>query len=193
MRLYWQHEQNNLRFLCTSPTCEAGIVMSRIPDHPLRLARLKRNLSQQALAQRLNVQRSAVSAIEDGRTRIPTPELIDKLAHVLDAPDIGEEIRQWLEKPLQPSLRPSAQNLMLIPPYTLGQYYRTFQQWRSDVATTPTAFASMLRINPAIVRSYESGKYATLPDGLASKMLEAFSPYGFTTEYITALEGLPRS
>ena len=167
--------------------------MSRIPDHPLRLARLKRNLSQQALAQRLNVQRSAISAIEDGRTRMPTPELTDKLAQALDAPDIGEEIRTWLEKPLQPSLRPSAQNLMLIPPYTLGQYYRTFQQWRTEIAATPTAFASMLRINPAIVRNYESGKLQTLPDGLAAKMLEAFGPFGFSTDYITALEGLPRA
>lgn len=167
--------------------------MSRIPDHPLRLHRIKAKLSQQALADRLNVQRSAVSAIEDGRTRIPSAELADKLAHVLDAPDILEEIRSWLEKPLQPSLRPSAQNLMLIPPYTLSQYYSTFRQWRSELAPTQTAFASMLRINPAIVRKYEDNTYNSMPDGLAAKMIEAFSPYGFTTDYLTELERLNRA
>jgi len=166
--------------------------MSRIPDHPLRLARVRANLSQQALAKKAGVQRSAITAIEDGRTQIPTQALSAKLNAALGTDDIREEIRLWSVRPLQPSLRPSAQNLMLIPPYTLGQYYKTFQQWRSDVASTQTAFASMLRMNPAIVRDYESGKYNSLPDGLAAKMIEAFSPYGFSTEYLTALEGLKR-
>ena len=139
------------------------------------------------------MQRSAITAIEDGRTQVPTQSLSAKLNAALNTDDIREEIRLWSEKPLQPSLRLSAQNLMLIPPYTLGQYYRTFQQWRSDVAPTQTAFASMLRINPAIVRDYESGKYASLPDGLASRMLDAFKPYGFSPEYLVALEGLYRS
>ena len=167
--------------------------MSRIPDHPLRLSRIRANLSQQALATKAGVQRSAVTAIEDGRTRSLSPVLADKLAQILNDPTIGEDIKAWSEKPLRPSLRPSAQNLMLIPPYTLGQYYKTFRQWRLEIATTQTAFASMLRINPAIVRDYESGKYNSLPDGLASKMLEAFNPYGFTTEYLTELERLQRA
>jgi DNA-binding XRE family transcriptional regulator len=167
--------------------------MSRIPDHPLRLSRIRANLSQQVLATKAGVQRSAITAIEDGRTRTVSQGLADKLAVILNDPIIGEDIRAWSEKPLQPSLRPSAQNLMLIPPYTLGQYYKTFQQWRSELAPTQTAFASMLRINPAIVRNYESGKLQTLPDGLASKMLEAFGPYGFSTDYLTALEGLNRA
>jgi len=167
--------------------------MSRIPDHPLRLARLRSNLSQQALASKAGVQRSAITAIEDGRTRTLSPVLADKLGAILGDRSIGKEIELWSAKPLRPQLRPSAQNLMLIPPYTLGQYYKTFSQWRSEVAPTQTAFASMFRINPAIVRNYESGKLHSLPDGLASKMLEAFGPYGFTAEYITELERLPRS
>jgi predicted transcriptional regulator len=166
--------------------------MSRIPDHPLRLARLRNNLSQNALAKRAGVQRSAITAIEDGRTQLPSPELNHKFIASMNE-DIREATKLWLEKPLQPSLRPSARNLMLIPPYTLGQYYKTFQQWRSEIAPTQTAFASMLRINPAIVRDYESGKYLKLPDGLSAKMLEAFAQDGFTPEYLIALEGLPRS
>jgi transcriptional regulator with XRE-family HTH domain len=166
--------------------------MSRIPDHPLRLARLQSNLSQVELAKRAGVQRSAISAIEDGRTRNVSPALADKLNAIFDT-DIDKEIAKWSEKPLQPHLRGSAQNLMLIPPYTLGQYYKTFRQWRSEIAATPTAFASMLRINPAIVKSYESGKYETLPDNLGARMLEAFGSFGFTTDYLSELEKLGRS
>lgn len=169
--------------------------MARITDHPLRIARIKAKLSQQDLARKAGVQRSAISAIEDGRTKQPTERLITTLAFLLDMypAELNQEIADWANRPLRPSLRQSAQNLMLIPPYTLAQYYRSFAQWRAEVAPTQTAFASMLRINPAIVRDYESGKYKTLPDGLSGKMLEAFEPFGFSPDYLAALEGLPRS
>lgn len=168
--------------------------MARIADHPLRIARLKAGLSQNKLAQLANIQRSALTAIEDGRTQRPTDKLIETLAAQLDInpASLRQEIEEWLEKPLQVSLRPSAQNLMLIPPYTLGQYYRTFQQWRSEIAPTQTAFASLLRINPAIVREYENGNYKSMPDSLAGKMLKTFEPYGFSSEYLVALENLKR-
>ncbi len=169
--------------------------MARIADHPLRIARIKAKLSQQELANRAGVQRSAISAIEDGRTKRPTERLTATIANILgiDQQSLNDEITAWANKPIRPSLRPAAQNLMLIPPYTLAQYYRTFAQWRSEIAPTQTAFASMLRINPAIIRDYENSKLQSLPDGLSGKMIEAFEPYGFTAEYLTALEGLPRS
>jgi len=165
--------------------------MARIADHPLRIARLKAGLSQLELAKRAGVQRSAVSAIEDGRTRRPTERLIATLANILSmAPDeLESEIQAWLAKPLTPDLRPAAENLMLIPPYTLQQYYRSFSQWRAEIAPTQTAFASMLRINPAIVRDYENGKLQRMPDGLSGKLLEAFK---LSPDYLVALEGLPR-
>ena len=165
--------------------------MARIADHPLRIARLKAGLSQLELAKRAGVQRSAVSAIEDGRTRKPTERLIGTLANILSmAPDeLEQEIQAWLAKPLAPDLRPAAENLMLIPPYTLQQYYRSFSQWRAEIAPTQTAFASMLRINPAIVRDYENGKLQRMPDGLSGKLLEAFK---LSPDYLVALEGLPR-
>lgn len=168
--------------------------MARIPDHPLRIARLKAKLSQQELAKRANVQRSAISAIEDGRTKKPTERLIGTLANILGMPaaELESDIEAWLSQPLAPQLRPAAQNLMMIPPYTLSQYYKSFRQWRAEVVPTPTAFASMLRMNPAIIRDYENGKLKTMPDGLSAKMLEAFAPYGFTADYLVALEGLPR-
>lgn len=165
--------------------------MARITDHPVRLARIAAGLSQNKLATMAGIHRSALTAIEDGRTKRPTPALVGTLASILQtSPQIlDEEITSWLNRPLTPSLKPSAKNLMEIPPYVLGQYYSTFEQWRKEVAPTVTAFASMLRINPAIVRDYESGKYLTMPDGLAGKMMNAF---GIDGDYLVALEGLRR-
>lgn len=165
--------------------------MARIADHPIRIARLRANLSQNKLASLAGINRSALTAIEDGRTRRPTEALVDTLAAIFDVPaqSLREEIETWLNKPLTPHLKPAAQNLMLIPPYLLSQYYTSFAQWRKELAPTVTAFASMLRINPAIVRDYENGKYHAMPDGLSGKMLEAFS---LTPDYLVALEGLPR-
>jgi transcriptional regulator with XRE-family HTH domain len=159
--------------------------MARITDHPLRLARIRAGFSQQQLASKAGVNRAAISAAEDGRTAMPN----DKILAVFGDSDLRKEIELWNARPLSPSLRPSARNLFLIPPYTLNQYYASFAQWRAEIAPTPTAFASMLRINPAIVRDYESGKLQQMPDGLSAKMLEAF---GFDGEYLVALEGLAR-
>lgn len=169
--------------------------MARIADHPLRIARLRANISQEQLAKRAGVQRSAISAIEDGRTKRPTDRLIGVIAPLvsLSADELTAEIQSWLDRPIEAPLKPSAMNLMLIPPYLLGQYYRSFQSWRSEIAPTATAFASMLRMNPATIRDYESGKLLTLPDSLARQMLRAFEKHGFTPEYLAALEALPRS
>jgi transcriptional regulator with XRE-family HTH domain len=169
--------------------------MARIADHPLRIARLRANISQESLAKRAGVQRSAISAIEDGRTKRPTERLIGTIAPLIgmSATELTDEIQSWLDKPINAPLKASATNLMVIPPYVLGQYYRSFQAWRSEIAPTPTAFASMLRINPATIRDYESGKLQTLPDSLARQLLKAFESHGFTPEYLAALEALPRS
>lgn len=169
--------------------------MARIADHPLRLARIKAGLSQQVLADRAGVQRSAVSAIEDGRTKRPTEKLLAVLGPALgvDGETLREEIEAWLLKPTIPALRPSAKNLLAIPPYVLGQYYQTFTQWRREIAPTQTAFASMLRVNPAIIRKYENGTLNRLPDGISSQMLRMFEPFGFSAEYLLALEALDRA
>lgn len=169
--------------------------MARIADHPLRIARLRANISQEALAKRAGVQRSAISAIEDGRTKKPTDRLIAAIAPLvsMSAAELEGEIQAWLDRPIEAPLKPAAINLLAIPPYVLGQYYKSFKAWRSELASTPTAFASMLRINPATIRDYESGKLQTLPDSLARQMLRAFEKHGFTPEYLAALEALPRS
>jgi predicted transcriptional regulator len=73
----------------------------------------------------------------------------------------------------------------------LSQYYRSFQQWRKEIAPTPTALASLLRLNAAVVSRYEAGDYKRgMPEVLSSKLLKVFGPYGLTTDYILELEKL---
>ena len=165
--------------------------MARIADHPLRLARITAGLSQNQLAQKAGVHRSALTAIEDGRTRRPTKQLTQTLAGILEIPAdyLESEIEKWLSNPRVASLTPAARNLLEVPPYVLSQYYADFTSWRKELAKTPTAFASMLRINPATVRDYESGKTLAMPDVLSGKLLTVL---GCSPEYLVELEGLPR-
>ena len=167
--------------------------MARIADHPLRLARLQLGLSQVALANRAGVNRAAITAIEDGRTKNPSQKIIDVIATGLgiNEDELIKQIQDYITKPVTVAAPPAVANLMVIPPYTLNQYYKTFRQWRLEIAKTPTALASMLRVNPAVISRYEAGQLSAFPDILSRKLIEAFKPYGITPEYVVELEKLP--
>jgi transcriptional regulator with XRE-family HTH domain len=167
--------------------------MARIIDHPVRLARLQLGLSQKDLASRAGVNRAAITAIEDGRTKKPAEKIVAVLANGLgtSATELFEKIESYVSQPLQVEAKPAVQNLMLIPPYTLNQYYKSFKQWRSELARTPTALASALHMNPAIISRYEDGLLQSFPETLARKLVEAYGPYGMTPEYVVELEKLP--
>lgn len=161
--------------------------MARISDHPIRIARIARGLSQSKLAGLAGVQRSAVTAVEDGRTKHPSDRILAVLSD--DPKALLAEVLQWWDAPVRPVLKPAAQNLLLIPPYTLGQYYQSFGQWRREFAPTVTAFASLLRLNPAVVREFEEGRVEAMGDVLAGRLVSAL---GISPEYLIALEGLRR-
>jgi transcriptional regulator with XRE-family HTH domain len=161
--------------------------MSRITDHPVRLARIAKGLSQNKLAVLAGVQRSAVTAVEDGRTRVPSDKILAVLSD--DPKQLLGEVLAWWDSPVRPNLKPAAQNLLLIPPYTLGQYYSSFGQWRREFAPTVTGFASLLRLNPAVVREFEEGRVEAMGDVLAGRLV---SGLGLSAEYLVALEGLKR-
>jgi transcriptional regulator with XRE-family HTH domain len=169
--------------------------MARIANHPVRLARLQLGLSQVALANRASVNRAAITAIEDGRTKRPAEQIIAVLSAGLgiEASELIEKIENFTSAPLEIDAPPAVANLMLIPPYTLAQYYKNFRQWRLEIAKTPTALASMLRVNPAVISRYESGKLSVFPEILSRKLVEAFKSYGITPEYVVELEKLPAS
>jgi transcriptional regulator with XRE-family HTH domain len=161
--------------------------MARITDHPIRLARIQKGLSQNKLAQLAQVQRSAVTAVEDGRTRVPSERILAVLSD--DPGQLLGEVLLWWDAPVRPRLKPSAENLLLIPPYTLGQYYKSFGDWRREFAPTVTGFASLLRLNPAVVREFELGRVERMGDVLAGRLVSAL---GLSPEYLVALEGLKR-
>ncbi len=161
--------------------------MARITDHPVRLARIQKGYSQNKLAQLAQVQRSAVTAVEDGRTRVPSDRILSVLSD--DPAQLLAETLSWWDAPVRPRLKPSAENLLLIPPYTLGQYYRSFGEWRREFAPTVTGFASLLRLNPAVVREFELGRVERMGDVLAGRLVSAL---GLSPEYLVALEGLKR-
>lgn len=167
--------------------------MARIADHPVRLARLQLGLSQVALASKAGVNRAAITAIEDGRTKRPAEKIIGVLANGLgiSADELEKQIKSYISQPIEITPPPAVANLMLIPPYTLSQYYKTFKQWRLEIAKTPTALASMLRVNPAVISRYEAGQLSTFPEILSRKLLEAFKEYGMTAAYVVELEKLP--
>lgn len=167
--------------------------MARIPNHPVRLARLEAGFSQVELARLAGVNRAAVTAIEDGRTKRPSDAILAPLALKLSTTieELKDRCLTFSSEPLAIEPPPAVANLMLIPPYTLGQYYRTFRQWRMEIAKTPTALASMLRINPAVISRYEAGRLSGFPELLSRQLLEAFKPYGMTSEYVVELEKLP--
>ena len=167
--------------------------MARINNHPLRLARLEAGLSQVQLAKLANVNRAAVTAIEDGRTKVPNEAILAPLAIKLgiSVEALKDQCIAFSNEPLTVKVPPAVENLMIIPPYTLSQYYPSFKSWRREIAKTPTALASMLRVNPAVVSRYEAGDVGQFPDTLSRKLLEAFKPYGMTPEYVVELEKLP--
>ncbi len=163
--------------------------MARVSDHPVRLARVAAGFSQSELARLAGVQRSALTALEDGRTKRPSDRLLGAFERLLgvDRDVLLAEVEVWLRKPVE-QLKPAAVNLLLVPPYVLGQYYLSFGAWREDFVGSVTALASLLRVSPSILRDYESGKLTRLPDGVSG----AFLRLGMSSEYLVALEGLPR-
>lgn len=162
--------------------------MARIVDHPVRLWRLQLGWSQVDLAGRAGVNRSAVTAVEDGRTRVPSDRVLEVLADGLDlsVDYLRGRVVEWLSAGVQ--VKPSVENVLAIPPYLLGQYYPSFRVWRGDVARSVTELGSLLRVNPSVLSRYEAG-LTGFPEVVSRRLVERL---GASAEYVVALEGLPR-
>lgn len=168
-------------------------VLARVVDHPVRLWRLRCGLSQVELAGLAGVVRSAVTAVEDGRTKRPDDRILGVLAARLGVGvgELRDGVAEWVARPLVVDVKPAVAALMSVPPYVLSQYYGSFRQWRLEVASSPTAFASLLRVNPAVVSRWESGELDRFPEVLSRKLVEAFGRFGLSPEYVVELEKLP--
>jgi transcriptional regulator with XRE-family HTH domain len=165
-----------------------GYILARIVDHPVRLWRLQLGWSQVDLAGRAGVNRSAVTAVEDGRTRMPSDRVLEVLSDGLglSVEVLRGRIVEWLGSGVE--VKPSVGNVLLITPYLMGQYYPSFSAWRRDVAPSVTALGSLLRVNPSVVSRYEIGA-SGFPEVLSKRLVERL---GASPEYVVALEGLPR-
>ena len=134
--------------------------MPRFEDHPIRLRRVRAGLGQARLAQVTSLHRSTISALEEGRVREPDAATVDAIATAVGVfpEDLHRELADWwskreAERPLLSATGKAA--LAGGPNY--ARSCRSFAEWRSRFAPSPTSFASMLGVNRAVVAGYERG------------------------------------
>lgn len=167
--------------------------MAVIPNHPLRLLRIERDLPAATLAAMCGVHRSTIQAIEEGVTRYPDSATVSRLAAALGVPtqELSNRLGLWDEEQRPPVLLgPAALKALQMSPAEVGSTFFTFTHWRKSFATSPTAFASLLGVNRKVVADYENGlkKRPGLPLSLASAMMRRLKVDG---EYLAAVELLP--
>lgn len=136
--------------------------MPAADDHPIRLLRMRAGVSQSALAQAAGVTRATVAQIEEGRVKTVNRQVIASIARLArtDPSAVVDAVTVWQRKPTEKdALSLRAKNTLALPPHLVAQY-RSFVQWRRDVAVTPTAFASLVKIPRTTLVKYERGEVA---------------------------------
>lgn len=166
--------------------------MSQILDNPVRVARIRAGFSRAELARRLDIHRSTLVALEDGRTAAPNEENLALLREVLDAPQLGPDLISWHEQraeSIRRHLTAPQQVALHRSPGELHRFYPTFQQWRTVFSPSAMGFARLLGLNHAHVLGYERGAIAR---GMPEPMQHALvSRLRVTPEYLQALMALP--
>lgn len=164
--------------------------MPRKLDHPLRLARIRAGVSQSALARDIGVNRSAVTAIEEGRVRMPKPETRNAIEQRLGLKtgQLRSELLEWSARQENVALSTRARAVLALSP-THVLAYTSFTAWRSQLVESPTGFASLLRVNSDVVTRYEGGRNkGGMSDRLAGAIVNVL---GVSDEYLGALQQLP--
>lgn len=167
--------------------------MPAIHDHPLYLARVRAGVGQKALADAVGMNRSSIAAIEEGRTLSPTVDTIKAIETELrlSADTLQAEIVAWDAKRTAkgPQLSPYQVQVLAMRPADIRVQYASFVEWREQFAASPTAFASMLGVNRAVVAKYEQGiRQRGMPGTLAHALV---SVLGITNDYLLAISALP--
>lgn len=164
--------------------------MPRKLDHPLRLARIRADVSQSALARDVGLSRSAVTQIEDGRVRMPKPETRHRIEQRLGMKtgQLGSEMLEWAARQENVTLSTRARAVLALEPRHIGSY-PSFTAWREQLVASPTAFASLLRVNEDVVLRYERGRNkGGMSDRLAGAIVNVL---GVSDDYLLAVQKLP--
>lgn len=165
--------------------------MTVFRDHPVRLLRLRAGFSTQGLSQFSGVHRSTITAIEEGRPRMPDFETLAALAGPLrvDVRTLVSRVEEWAVENERPLLAPAARAALAVEPRHLLNLFPTFAVWRAQFAPSVTAFSSMLGVNRKVLSDYEVGrKRRGMPVTLSRAMLVRLD---VSDEYLLAVQALP--
>ena len=170
------------------------VLMPRIEDHPLVLARLRAGVSRVDLAGMLGVNRSTIAAIEEGRTQAPSEATLlhlDRALHLRPGTLTSEMSRWHAERNGHVvKLTLEARAILSRGPEEVRRYV-SFRAWREKIAPTSAAFASLLGMNHTTVSRYENGvRVNGMPDSLAHALM---SKLEMGPDYMVALKKLPPS
>lgn len=156
-------------------------------SHPLVRARVAAGMGAAELARETGLHRSTISAIEEGRSREVTPDVAVDIDRALGRArgTLAAEMAEYNTRghKLVPSVQ--QRSILLMSPTQLHIRFTTFSQWREIFAPTPTSFASLLRVNRAVVDAYESGRRKR---GMSQALTHAIMDYlEVPYEYVLAL------
>lgn len=164
--------------------------MGKKPDHPFRLHRQLRGIGQSELARNIGKSRPTITAIEEGRNRMPSTATLTAAARQFGVPleQLRAEMMAWLAKQDDIVLTPRARAVLQLPPESLT-YYRSFTDWRAEITDTVNAFGSLLRVNTGVIAQYERGDRV---NGMSDRLSGALQTVlGVSPEYLAALQKLP--
>lgn len=158
-------------------------------DNPLRLARLRAGIPLSKLAAAVGANRSTLVAIEEGRTKAPNPDLLNRLDVALGQQEgwLFWQLRNW-HAARSPRDRMTAKQRAVLADVAGVALYRDFVSWRREFAASPTAFASLIGVDRAKVADYENGvRVHGMPDTLATALVNAL---GISDAYLVELQRL---
>lgn len=164
-----------------------------VTDHPIRLARLKLGLGQVEFANRVEISRPTLVAIEDGRTAVPSDDVVVRIARELSVTPGGLELQlsEWRKRrlaavrslmgPMQRAALDASPRDILAKP--------NFTAWREQIAPTVNAFATLVGMNSTTLSTYERGQRRRegMPAPLARALLNVL---GLSGEQVVAIQQL---
>lgn len=163
-----------------------------VQDNPVRMARIKAGWQQSALADEVGLSRSSLIAIEDGRTKNPSPEVLARLAVQLgvDATVLAEKLAVWQREVAQRPIifTPRQEEILKLSPQQIPTMFASFQEWRRVFSDSPAQFAYLLGLSHMTLTGYERGnRVRGMPEVLQAALMNRLS---LQPEQVVALSRL---